>query len=72
MTTKLKQLMDSRGMKSKWLADKLGISPSLLYLYREGTRIPGETLLNMAEILDVNPRDLLGNVERSRKQEVAA
>ena len=63
--TRLKFVMDSRGIKPVWLAEKVGISRQSMYLYREGTRIPAEVALNIADVLDIAPREILGEVEEN-------
>lgn len=70
--TRLKFYLTSHGIKANWLAEKSGISKQLMSLYCRGTRIPAEIAFTFGDILGVNPRDLIGDVEEEELAEKVA
>ena len=57
---RIKEVLDSKGIKQTWLAEKLGKSYNMVNSYVQNRRQPSiEDLYKIAEILEVDPRDLL-------------
>jgi len=57
---RIKEVLDSKGIKQTWLAEKLGKSYNMVNSYVQNRRQPSiEDLFKIAEILKVDPRDLL-------------
>lgn len=57
---RIKQVLDERGIKQTWLADKLGKSFCIVNAYVCNRRQPSlEVLYQIALLLDVEARDLL-------------
>jgi putative transcriptional regulator len=54
------EVLKSKGLKQKWLADQLGMSTVMLSLYTNNKRQPKiETLLRICEILSVDLNQLI-------------
>lgn len=57
---KIKEILEEKGIKQTWLADKLGKSYNMVNAYVQNRKQPRlEVLYEIAEILDVNVTDLL-------------
>lgn len=57
---RIKEVLEEKGIKQTWLADKLGKSYNMVNAYVGNRRQPSLELLNqIAEILDVDVRVLL-------------
>lgn len=57
---RIKNILDQKGIKQKWLADQLGKSYNMVNSYVQNRRQPSlEDLYKIAEILDVEVKDLL-------------
>ncbi|WP_159523717.1 helix-turn-helix domain-containing protein [Sunxiuqinia indica] len=57
---RIKEVLEQKGIKQKWLAEKLGKSYNMVNSYVQNRRQPSiEDLYRIAKILDVNPKDLL-------------
>lgn len=57
----LKELREARGFSQRQLADKIGVSPSMIGLYETGERMPSfETLLRIRRLFGVSADFLLG------------
>ena len=57
---RIKEVLNEKGIKQKWLAEKLGKSLNIVNDYCNNRRQPNLTLLFLiAELLNVNPKDLL-------------
>ena len=57
---RIKEVLEEKGIKQTWLAEKLGKSFSIVNADVCNRRQPSlETLFQIAEILGVNPRDLI-------------
>ena len=57
---RIKEVLDEKGIKQKWLAEKLDKSYNIVNGYvlnRQQPRL--EILMNIAEILDVDVQDLI-------------
>lgn len=59
---RIKEVLEERGIKQTWLADKLGKSFCIVNSYVCNRRQPSlEVLFEIADILDVDPKELIGN-----------
>ena len=57
---RIKEVLEEKGIKQTWLAEKLGKSYNMVNSYVKNRRQPSiEDLYRIAEILDVNAKDLL-------------
>ncbi len=57
---RIKEVLIEKGIKQTWLADKLGKSYPMVNAYVQNRRQPSiELLFSIAELLNVNPKDLL-------------
>lgn len=60
MTNNIRAVLEMKGVKQKWLASKLGKSYSVVNGYIQNRNQPTlKVLYEIAEILEVDPRDLL-------------
>lgn len=59
---RIKEVLDERGIKQTWLAEKLGKSFCMVNSYACNRRQPTlDVLFEIAKILDVEPKDLIAN-----------
>ncbi len=57
---RIKEVLEEKGIKQTWLADKLGKSYNMVNGYVQNRQQPRlEVLKQISEILDVNLKDLL-------------
>ena len=57
---RIKEVLEEKGIKQKWLAEQLGKSYNMVNSYAQNRRQPSlEVLYDIAKILDVNPKELL-------------
>jgi len=57
---RIKEVLDRKGIKQKWLAEQLGKSFNMVNAYAHNRRQPPmEVLYKIAELLDVDVKDLL-------------
>jgi putative transcriptional regulator len=57
---RIKEVLDQKGIKQTWLAEKLGKSYNMVNGYVQNRQQPRlEILYEIAKILDVNAKDLL-------------
>jgi len=57
---RIKEVLDSKGIKQTWLAEKLGKSYNMVNSYVQNRRQPSlEDLYSIAEILEVSVKDIL-------------
>ena len=57
---RIKEVLEEKGIKQTWLADKLGKSYNMVNGYAQNRQQPRlEVLFEIAKILNVNPKDLL-------------
>lgn len=57
---KIKEILSEKGIKQKWLAEKLGRSFSMVNDYCNNRRQPSlEILFEIAELLNVSVKDLI-------------
>ncbi len=61
---RIKEVLEERGIKQTWLADKLGKSFCIVNAYACNRRQPSlEVLFEIADILNVNPKELIESDE---------
>ena len=57
---RIKEVLDEKGIKQTWLAEKLGKSYNMVNGYAQNRQQPRlEVLYEIAKILEVNAKDLL-------------
>lgn len=57
---RIKEVLDAKGIKQTWLAEKLGKSFNMVNAYAQNRSQPSlETLYKIAELLNVQAKDLL-------------
>ncbi|MBN2892331.1 MAG: helix-turn-helix transcriptional regulator [Bacteroidales bacterium] len=57
---RIKEVLDEKGIKQKWLAEKLGKSYNMVNSYIQNRQQPRlEVLFEIAEILSVDVKELL-------------
>ena len=62
---RIKEVLDEKGIKQKWLADKLGKSYNMVNGYVQNRQQPRlEVLYEIARILDVEVKDLLIEIKK--------
>lgn len=65
---RIKEVLEERGIKQTWLAEKLGKSYNMVNAYAQNRQQPRiEILYKIAELLNVDARDLL--TESNNKDE---
>ena len=61
---RIKEVLEERGIKQTWLAEKLGKSFCIVNSYVCNRRQPSlEVLFEIAKILNVDPKELIGDKE---------
>ena len=59
---RIKEVLETKGIKQIWLAEQLGKSYNMVNSYAQNRRQPSiEDLYKIAEILNVNAKELLCN-----------
>ena len=57
---RIREILDSRGIKQKWLSQRLGKSYNMINSYVRNRRQPSlEDLYRIADILDIDVKELL-------------
>ncbi len=57
---RIKQVLEQKGIKQTWLAEKLGKSYNMVNAYSQNRQQPRlETLMEIADILDIDVKELL-------------
>jgi putative transcriptional regulator len=57
---RIKEVLEEKGIKQVWLAEKLGKSYNMINSYVQNRKQPRlEVLFEIAKILDVKPQELL-------------
>lgn len=57
---RIKEVLEKKGIKQTWLAEKLGKSYNMVNAYSQNRQQPRiEVLYKIAKLLDVDARDLL-------------
>jgi len=65
---RIKEVLTEKGIKQTWLADRLGKSFNMVNAYAQNRRQPTlQVLYRIAELLDVDVRDLLVEKKRQTK-----
>lgn len=65
---RIKEVLDEKGIKQTWLAEKLGKSFSIVNAYVCNRRQPSlDILFEIAKILEVDVRVLIGTKENRQK-----
>ncbi len=65
---RIKEVLEEKGVKQIWLAEKLGKSYNMVNAYAQNRQQPRlETLYKIAEILGVNVKELLVDDETRTK-----
>ena len=61
---RIKEILEERGIKQTWLAEKLGKSFCMVNSYVCNRRQPSlEVLFEIAKILNIDPKELIANRE---------
>ena len=61
---RIKEVLNDKGIKQKWLAEKMGKSYNMVNSYVQNRRQPSlEDLFRIAEILSVDVKQLIGEKE---------
>lgn len=57
---RIKEVLEQKGIKQTWLAEKLGKSYNMVNAYAQNRQQPRlETLMQIANILDIDVKDLI-------------
>jgi transcriptional regulator with XRE-family HTH domain len=57
---RIKEVLEEKGIKQIWLAEKLGKSYNMVNAYAQNRQQPRlEILMNIAEILDIDVKELI-------------
>lgn len=65
---RIKEVLEEKGIKQKWLAEKLGKSYNMVNSYIQNRQQPRvEILFEIAKILDVQPNELLTEIKTPSK-----
>jgi len=65
---RIKEVLEEKGIKQKWLAEKLGKSYNMVNGYVQNRQQPRlEVLYEIAKILDVEVKDLLAELNSGKK-----
>lgn len=66
---RIKEILENKGIKQVWLAEKLGKSYNMVNSYVQNRRQPSLEILNqVAEILDIDVTELIVSNKISNKQ----
>jgi transcriptional regulator with XRE-family HTH domain len=66
---RIKEVLESKGIKQTWLAEKLGKSYNMVNGYVQNRQQPRlEILYEIARILDVDPRELLSDQNQKNER----
>jgi putative transcriptional regulator len=64
---RIKEVLEQKGIKQTWLAEKLGKSYPIINGYAQNRKQPSlEVLFEIAKLLQVNPKDLLKTEQISK------
>lgn len=68
---RIKEILESKGIKQTWLSDKLDKSYNMINSYVQNRRQPRiEDLYKISEILEVDVKELLVSNKNVRKNEL--
>ncbi|MCS3531159.1 helix-turn-helix domain-containing protein [Chryseobacterium sp. JUb7] len=57
---RIKEVLEQKGIKQTWLAEKLGKSYNMVNAYAQNRQQPRlETLMEIADVLDIDVKELL-------------
>jgi putative transcriptional regulator len=66
---KIKEVLEKKGIKQVWLAEKLGKSCNMINAYAQNRQQPRlETLMEIANILDVDIKDLITSNKQNQRE----
>ena len=66
---RIKEVLEQKGIKQTWLAEKLGKSYNMVNAYAQNRQQPRlETLMEIAEILDIDVKELIYQTKKNRCQ----
>ncbi len=61
---RIKEVLEEKGIKQKWLAEKLGKSYNMVNSYVQNRRQPSlEIFIQIAELLDIDVRELIVSIK---------
>lgn len=62
---RIKEVLEERGIKQKWLSENLGKSYAIVNAYVQNRKQPRlEVLFEIAKLLKIDPKDLLISQEK--------
>jgi transcriptional regulator with XRE-family HTH domain len=65
---RIKEVLEEKGIKQKWLAEKLGKSYNMVNSYVQNRKQPRlEVLYDIAEILEIGVKDLISEQKNTDK-----
>ena len=65
---RIKEVLEEKGIKQTWLAEKLGKSYNMVNSYVQNRQQPRlEVLIEIAEILDIDVKELIISNKESKK-----
>ncbi len=65
---RIKEVLEEKGIKQKWLAEKLGKSYNMVNSYVQNRRQPSiEDLFRIGQILSIEPKELLKETKENDK-----
>ncbi|MBP6431590.1 MAG: helix-turn-helix transcriptional regulator [Ferruginibacter sp.] len=65
---RIKEVLEEKGIKQKWLAEKLGKNYNMVNSYTQNRQQPRiEVLFEIANILNIEPKELLTNTKNEKK-----
>tara|TARA_B110000902_G_scaffold41898_1_gene45360 strand:- start:642 stop:845 length:204 start_codon:yes stop_codon:yes gene_type:complete len=65
---RIKEVLEEKGIKQIWLAEKLGKSYNMVNAYVQNRQQPRlEILMNIAEILDIDVKELIISNKKDTK-----
>lgn len=68
---RIKEILELKGIKQKWLAEQLGKSYNMVNSYAQNRRQPSlEVLFEISEILKVNVKDLIAETNSNQSETV--
>ena len=66
---RIKEVLEERGIKQKWLSNNLGKSYAIVNAYVQNRKQPRlEVLFEIAQLLKIDPKDLLISQENKYKK----
>jgi len=64
---RIKEVLEAKGIKQTWLAEKLGKSYNMVNGYVQNRQQPRlEVLFEIAKILEINPKELIKTEESDK------